>query len=160
MADMTKEMPYEQVNAISVITFEHIYDNSLLLIVTFIKNHMVQYGEARLIKGAYQMRPDIPSLKLALERIRSLAAEEHSPMVNIEYFPLRKILSVPNGTCAFIRSGACNVNSLTTWKNNTPENLAKARSLARELTGIIAAGQKAHFTVNRGYGNYGKWLPL
>lgn len=116
---------------------------------------MVEYGECRLIKGAYQMKPDVPSLKKALDRIASLAQAEHSPMLNIEYFPLKKILSVPNGSCAFVRSGACNVNSLTTWKNDTPQNLATARALAHEMTGIIAAGQKEHFTVNRGYGNYG-----
>jgi len=118
---------------------------------------MVEYGKCRLIKGAFQMKADVPSLRQIVDRLGELGSQgaEHSPMINIEYFPLSRILGAPKDSCAFVRSGACNVNTCTTWQNNTEENLEKARALAHELTGIIASGQKAHFTVNRGYGNYG-----
>jgi len=90
-----------------------------------------------------------------MERIVTLSDDEHSPVLILEYYHFEKILSVPNGTCAFIRSDAKNVTSITTWNTNTPENLAKARKMATELTDTLAAGQKAHFKNNRGYGNYG-----
>ena len=45
-----------------------------------------------------------------------------------------------------------------TWKNNTPENLKLARSLARELATIVALGQQEYIgEVKQGYGNYGTW---
>ena len=43
-----------------------------------------------------------------------------------------------------------------TWKNNTPENLVLARSIARDLASIVATGQLEYLgQVKQGYGNYG-----
>ena len=45
---------------------------------------------------------------------------------------------------------------LFTWKDNTPENLALARSIGRDLASIIATGQQEYLgQVEQGYGNYG-----
>jgi len=42
------------------------------------------------------------------------------------------------------------------WKTNTPENLVLARSIGRDLAGIIAIGQQEYLgQVEQGYGNYG-----
>ena len=46
-----------------------------------------------------------------------------------------------------------------TWKNNTPENLKLARSIAREFASIVAIGQHKYIgQVEQGYGNYGVWV--
>ena len=43
-----------------------------------------------------------------------------------------------------------------TWKINTPDNLALARTIGREFASIIAAGQQKYLDQNeQGYGNYG-----
>jgi hypothetical protein len=45
---------------------------------------------------------------------------------------------------------------MLTWKNNTPENLVLARSIARDLASIVAIGQQEYLgQVEQGYGNYG-----
>ena len=77
-------------------------------------------------------------------------------IVLLEYFPFKKIQSVPNGTCAFQRPKFNNAIALLTWENNTPENLVLARSIAREFASIIAIGQQEYLgQVDQGYGNYG-----
>jgi hypothetical protein len=80
--------------------------------------------------------------------------------VLLEYFPFKKVLSIPNGTCAFLRPESNHGIALLTWKNNTPENLALARSIGRELASIVAAGQQEYLgqVVVQGYGNYGTFL--
>ena len=63
--------------------------------------------------------------------------------------------SIPNGTCAFRRS-KCNGAVFLSWKNNTPENLQLARSIAREFASIVATGQQEYLDeVAQEYGNYG-----
>jgi hypothetical protein len=43
-----------------------------------------------------------------------------------------------------------------TWKDNTSENLALARRVARELASIVASGQEEYIgKFEQGYGNYG-----
>jgi predicted RNA methylase len=91
-----------------------------------------------------------------LDRLVSLASSEIRPVVTLEFFPFKKIQSIPNGTCAFQRPKFNNGIALMTWTNNTPENLQLARSIARELASIIALGQNAYIgQVEQGYGNYG-----
>jgi hypothetical protein len=91
-----------------------------------------------------------------LDRLISSTDSEIQTTVLLEYFPLKKIQSVPNGTCAFQRPKFSNAVALLTWKNNTPENLVLARSIAREFASIIAIGQQEYLgQVEQGYGNYG-----
>ena len=91
-----------------------------------------------------------------LDRLVSLADSEIHPVVALEYTPFKKIQSIPNGTCAFQRPVFNHGVMLLTWKNNTPENLVLARSIARDLASIIAIGQQEyHSQVEQGYGNYG-----
>jgi len=120
------------------------------------QNHMVEYGSARLIKGAFQIKSDLPSIRKAAERVIAMSTEEHSVIAILEHLPVGKIMSVPNGASAFVRSPTSNITLVATWKNNTSDNLETARSMVRELADILADGQKAHFKVNRGYGNYGE----
>ena len=91
-----------------------------------------------------------------LDRLVSLAESEIHTIVLLEYFPFKKIQSIPNGTCAFQRPKFNNAVALLTWENNTPENLVLARSIAREFESIIAIGQQEYLgRVEQGYGNYG-----
>jgi len=133
IADHTKQIPYEEVNA---------------------QNPML-HGVGRLIKALSHSKPHLPSAKKALDRIVALASSEIEPVVILEYTPIKKIQSVPNGTCSHIRPKFAHGLTLMTWKNNTPENLALARSIARELATIIAVGQQEYLGhVEQGYGNY------
>ena len=91
-----------------------------------------------------------------LDRLVSLADSEVHPIVLLEYFPFKKVFSIPNGTCAFQRPEFNHGVAVMTWKNNTPENLVLARSIARDLASIVATGQLEYLgQVKQGYGNYG-----
>ena len=94
-----------------------------------------------------------------LDRLVSLASSEIQPFVILEFYPLKKIQSIPNGTCAFQRPKFNNGITVMTWQNNTPENLKLARSIAREFASIVAIGQRKYIgEVEQGYGNYGMWV--
>ena len=93
-----------------------------------------------------------------LDRLVSFAgsgSEVHAAL-QLEYWPFKKIQSVPNGTCAFRRYKFNHGVIFLTWKNNTAENLALAQSIGPELANIIAIGQQEYIgRVEQGYGNYG-----
>ena len=91
-----------------------------------------------------------------LDRLVSLAGSEVQSIVFLEYFPFKKIQSIPDGTCAFIRPKFNNAVALLTWTNNTPANLALARSAGRDLASIIATGQQE--SLGQVYGNYGTFF--
>ena len=91
-----------------------------------------------------------------LDTLVSLANSEVHPAVLLEYIPFKKILSIPNGTCAFQRPEFNHGVALLTWKDNTPENLVLARSIGRDIASIVAIGQEEYLgQVEQGYGNYG-----
>ena len=117
---------------------------------------MLAHGQGRLIKDLTHSKPDLPSTKAVLDRLVSLTSSEIQPAVLLEFFPLKKIQSIPDGTCAFQRPKFNNGLVSVTWKNNTPENLTLAQSIGRELASIIATGQQKYIGhVEQGYGNYG-----
>jgi len=135
IADQAKEIPYEELNGS--------------------QNQMLGHGQGRLIKALSHIKPHLSSSKNVLDRLVSLAGGEIQPVVILEFTPSKKIHSIPNGTCAFLRPMFAHGIGLMTWKNNTPENLALARSIARELANIIATGQQEFLgQVQQGYGNY------
>ena len=91
-----------------------------------------------------------------LDRLVSLANSGVHCGVQHEFWPLKKVRSVPNGTCAFNRPKFNHGVVFVTWKDNTPENLALARSAGRELASIVASGQEEYIGKDeQGYGNYG-----
>jgi hypothetical protein len=95
-------------------------------------------------------------MKETFDRLVELTTEEHQPLVMLEHISLKKVLSVPNGTSAFCRKFALNMIIFVTWNNNTPENLATARRITRELNEIFVAGQVEEFGhANFGYANFG-----
>ncbi|TFK32231.1 FAD-binding domain-containing protein, partial [Crucibulum laeve] len=133
--DLTREVPYEMLNSI--------------------QNEHLGHGQCRLIKGVFQIKLHAESIRQAMERMIAHCNDEHNSVLLLEFFSLAKAQSVPNGDCAFVRGPGGNVMSVTTWKNDTAENLAYARTTAREVTGLIATGQEEFLGVsNEGYGNY------
>ena len=91
-----------------------------------------------------------------LDRLVSLADSEIHSGVQLEYWPFKKVQSIPNGTCAFQRPKFNHGIVFLTWKNNTPENLVHARNIGRDLASIVAIGQQEYIgQVEQGYGNYG-----
>ena len=85
-----------------------------------------------------------------------MADSEIQTIILLEYFPFKKIQSIPNRTCAFQRPKLNNAVALMTWKNNTPENLQLAQSIMQEFTDIVAISQLEYLgKVEQGYGSYG-----
>lgn len=123
-----------------------------------------------MLKSLSHTKPHFPSAKKILDRLTSLStasttttttADSNSEIIQFavafEYYPFKKVLSIPNGTCAFFRPEFNHGIALLTWEKNTPENLALARSIGRELASIVATGQQEYIgQVVQGYGNYGK----
>ena len=117
---------------------------------------MVGPGKCRVIKALSHYKPHLPSTKKILARIVSLAGTEIQPVVGIEFTPYKNAPSILNDAYAFQRPQFAHGFVVTTWKTNTPENLALARSVAREIADIVATGQLEQLgQVERGYGNYG-----
>ena len=148
-------MPYEELNGSQVAMISNISDS--LAINISIQNKGLDHGKCRVIKDLSHTKPDLSSSKQILDRLVSLAASsEIGGTVILEFFPFKKVQSIPNGTCAFQRLKCNNGIAAMTWKNNTPENLELARSIARELASIIANAQEKYIgRVKQGYGNYG-----
>lgn len=102
------------------------------------------------------MKPKVEVIKKALLHIVELKTEEHDFLMIFEFYPRKKMLSVPNGTSAFYRRDASNVVIVATWNNHTAENLAIARRKTKDLMEIIVAAEKDELGLaNTGYGNYG-----
>ena len=121
-----------------------------------VQNEGLDHGQCRLIKSLSHTKPDLLSAKKVLDRLVSLADSEVHAAVQQEYWPFKKIQSIPNGTCAFRRPKFNHGVVFLTWKSNTPENLALAQSIGREVASIIAIGQQEYIgQVEQGYGNYG-----
>ena len=125
-----------------------------------LQNAKLHHGQGRLVKDLTHTKPDLSSIKAVLDRLVSLASSEIQPVVIFEFYSLKKIQSIPNGsTCAFQRPKFNSGVVVMTWKNNTPENLKLARSIARELGSIVAIGQQKYIGhIEQGYGNYGTWV--
>ena len=120
------------------------------------QNDGLRHGQCRLLKGLSHTKPHLPSAKEVLDRLVSLADSEVHSGLQLEYWPFKKIRSIPNGTCAFQRPKFNHGVVFLTWKNNTLENLVLARSIGRDLASIVAIGQQEYIgQVEQGYGNYG-----
>ena len=117
------------------------------------QNKELGHGQCRILKSLSHTKPHLSSAKKVLDRLVSLADSEIHPMVALEYI---NIPSIANGTCAFLRTEFNHGIVSLSWKDNTPENLVLARSIAGELASIVAIGQQEYLgQVEQGYGNYG-----
>lgn len=76
-------------------------------------------------------------------------------LMNFEYFPMDKVMSVPAEETAFLRKRFGNVLSIVRWDDNTIENFEFARSASHQLTGI-ATKANSEVTDPHFYSNYGE----
>ena len=131
-------------------------------------------GRCGYMKGIAHRGQDYPSVSEAFNRLIAMTAEQRTPQLRpaflLEYFPLAKITSVPQGVTAFQRTEDSNAVILISWTAaavpGTPEaldlseaekgNTNDARELAKELAGILLSGQGKE--VGLGYLNYGALL--
>ncbi|GLB44343.1 putative oxygen-dependent FAD-linked oxidoreductase family protein [Lyophyllum shimeji] len=135
IADLTKEIPYEQLNAL--------------------QNAMTFHGQGVYMMGLAHRKPDYPTIAKAFEKLSSAKTGDFRPNLGFEYFPLDKITSVPKGTTAFRRDPTPSVLILNMWKENTEENTQRGRRVAHELADIIAGGQAGVTAAQKmGYANY------
>lgn len=124
---------------------------------------MTEWGSGVYMKGMSVKNPEIKSTSKAFERAIQLSeGKEFRISVILEYFPLSKVHTVPQGTTAFRRDPndpAFNALAVAFWENDTPDNLKYGRDAVHELSSIITGGQTGlSKSQSEGYGNYGKFI--
>ncbi|KAG6889203.1 hypothetical protein C0995_002663 [Termitomyces sp. Mi166 len=137
IADLTKEMPYEEINAL--------------------QNPVVFHGQGMYMKGIAQRLPHFESDAKAFDYIQKVSGPEFKVNLLFEYFPLAKVSAVPSASTAFRRDPTSSILALVIWKDDTEENLERGRTVAHELAKVIIEGQQGmSSTQSLGYSNYGK----
>ena len=72
-----------------------------------------------------------------------------------EFFPIKKVLSVPTEATAYVRRPRLSTMVLVRWDNDGSDKLADVRLAATELTNLaLSAENKVPPAENTGYGNY------
>ncbi|KAF9057461.1 hypothetical protein BJ165DRAFT_1588692 [Panaeolus papilionaceus] len=134
MLDLTKEIPYEEVNTM--------------------QNPVAGPGRGVYMKGVAHKKPDYTSIKKAYDRVVEILQTGHfQGGVLYEYFPLTKINSVAPEETAFRREEALNVAVVLNWDPLVDRN-DEARAFAHDLCNIIVGGQNMSDTEILGYTNY------
>ncbi|KAI9067669.1 FAD-binding domain-containing protein [Trametes sanguinea] len=134
VADMCKEMPYEELNTL--------------------QNAVATPGQNAYMKGAFAPQPFprtlLPRVFARLVALSAPAA--HTVALLTEYFPLRAVNAVRDDATAYRRGLAPNVLCVVYAREDGERAWAYARDVARELTGMFAVGAGAGDEL--GYGNY------
>ncbi|KAG5643862.1 hypothetical protein DXG03_009546 [Asterophora parasitica] len=135
VADLTKEVPYEELNALL--------------------NPILFHGQGIYQKGFAHQKPHYQSTAEAYEKVIDVSTPDFTINLVFEYFPLKKITSVPFGTTAFRRDATPGVLVLGVWKEDSEANTERARTVASELAQIITSAQRGMTEAQSfGYGNY------
>jgi len=90
---------------------------------------------------------------LTAEIIKIPTPEGFRISVGFEYFPLRKVLSVPPSATAFRRDPVPNALIMIVWGNDRKDSIVKAREHADAIAEILV-GSQADMTQSVGYANY------
>lgn len=107
------------------------------------------------MKGGAQRKPHYPSIAKAHEKVASISDSEFKANVVYEYIPA-KIGSVAKENTAYRRDATPGVLVVVLWKEDSDANTERARSVAHELTQIVAGGQpELSETQGLGYSIYG-----
>ncbi|KZP17094.1 FAD-binding domain-containing protein [Athelia psychrophila] len=140
ISDTTKEIPYEELNALT--------------------NPSVPHGRCTYMKGVRWTKPRFEIISKVMDEVVKLSTERPDLEMSciFEFFGLKKACSVPNDATACIRSPYCNVLNILRWDENTEENLVFARDASRKVTDIAISGNvELEDKASAGYGNYGKF---
>jgi hypothetical protein len=154
VADLTREMPYEELNGISVSPRAA----SVKLILSLaVQSVVLGPGVSNYLKGTALIKARYEPTQQCFTRLLELSeGPEFDIFIGFEYLPLTKVMQAGPDATAYVRRGYPNVINIIRWKDNTPENLEIARTIGQELIGIIAKSNiGAGAAVNLGYGNYG-----
>lgn len=156
VADLTKEMPYEELNALQASP----QSISLKPIdLSFSQNQAVFHGQGIYMKGIAHRKPRYESISKAFDHIQKVSGPEFRANILFEYFPLAKISAVPLDSTAFRRDPTASILVLVMWNEDTKENSDRARDVAYELAEVVVEGQQGvSSTQSMGYSNYGKVL--
>jgi hypothetical protein len=109
------------------------------------------------MKGAVFTKPLVETMQSIFDICVPPFPKEGQPSLFTvtEYHILDKVLSVPAGATAFRRAPSSNIILVSTWQNDTPENIKIARDGIWSLTDMIAKNEaKIGGANNFGYGNY------
>ncbi|PPQ79510.1 hypothetical protein CVT25_003392 [Psilocybe cyanescens] len=136
LADLTKEIPYEELNALS--------------------NAMAVHGFGVYQKGVAHKRPHPQAIEQAHNKLVNLIKTGNfNGAILYEYFPLQKINSVPRDATAFRREFASSVLVNLTWDNSVEDRTQEARKHSYELASLISRDGKDMTTAETlGYSNY------
>ncbi|TFK73016.1 FAD-binding domain-containing protein [Pluteus cervinus] len=136
LADTAKEIPYEALNTL--------------------QNKLVLPGASIYMTGIAQATPDYDSILAAHAKVIDICKNPgFGGAVLYEYFPLSKVVAVPNGTMAFRRFPTSNILVLVNWDNHEEGKSEIARAGAHALIDILRGGL-THLPreQTRGYTNY------
>ncbi|KAK2466421.1 hypothetical protein APHAL10511_002063 [Amanita phalloides] len=133
--DTTGEVPYERLNAI--------------------QNDFARPGQGVYVKAVTQEGPDLTVSKRLFEKTVELHLKDFKHAVLFEYFPLKKIMAVPNGTMAFRRNEKISALTVLRWDNALCDRTHEARLVAHDICGSIL-GDISHLNdpSSFAYGNY------
>ncbi|KAF8055232.1 hypothetical protein FPV67DRAFT_872584 [Lyophyllum atratum] len=130
-ADTSKEMPYEELNALL--------------------NFAVYHGQGVYFKAVAQYRPEYPPIAKAFEGVVNSSDSNFKTSITYEYFPLAKINSVHKDETAFRRDRTPAVLVAAFWKEDSEEMTERARGVVRGLARIVTADQPE---LDLGYSNH------
>jgi hypothetical protein len=156
---MTKEIPFEALNAIHVRPIFIAYYMAVLTNDSRPpQNPQLPHGLPTYLKGVRATKPRFEVSEKAFQAL--IQYTEKRPDMNMscmfEYFPLAKICSVANDATAYARAPYGNVLNIIRWTEDTEENLKYARDAAREISNIVLKGNTELTSANNtAYGNYG-----
>lgn len=132
IADRSREMLYEEVNTL--------------------QNDIAYHGQGAYMKGASNRNASAAAIAKAHEKVVEIVQTSgFKAYLILEYLPLSNITSVPADATAFRREPTPNVLALTHWKENSPENTARARSVSGEILSLVTAAAPNQ---KLGYSNY------
>jgi hypothetical protein len=136
VADLTKEMPFEELNGL--------------------QNPMAAHGKGVYLKGATHKRANYLPIANAHNRFVELVKTGNfTGAIIYEYFPLEKINSVPKNATAFRRELVSSVLVNLNWDQKVQDRSEEGRKYAHELAAIIAGdGSDLTNSESLGYSNY------
>lgn len=155
---MTREMPYEEVNNLTVLVLPIL----LSFLCSFSQNEINKDKQAFYVKSFAHRHRHYPSVAEAcskvIEATRGIDGNKLRVFLTFEYYPLGKICSVPKDATAFRRENASAGMVLVFWdydENEREVETAKAREITHELVDIVINGQgDITESESAGYANY------
>jgi hypothetical protein len=122
---------------------------------------MFTHGNNYYLKSVFQSgpRPEVTkSVSKKLSELNAAPGNELEHFYVFDYFPHRKLLTVPEGATAFLRTPRGMTGSAMKWARNTPSAEEAARRAAHELTKIVGEVEaQVSGADNSGYGNFSQY---